>query len=85
MSLSSADVMHYANGVNSSIGSSQTADTFAGGKLNSADGSTEQSSGKSKNAASQAGDSMDVAPMLFGFGSGGTLLKHDMSTLINGL
>lgn len=83
MSLSSADVMHYANGVNSSIGSSQTADTFAGGKLNSADGSTEQSSGKSKNAASQAGDSMDVAPTLFGFGSGGTLLKHDMSTLVN--
>lgn len=83
MSLSSADVMHYANGVNSSIGSSQTADTFAGGKLNSADGSTEQSSGKPKNAASQAGDSMDVAPTLFGFGSGGTLLKHDMSTLIN--
>lgn len=83
MSLSSADVMHYANGVNSSIGSSQTADTFAGGKLNSADGSTEQSSGKFKNAASQAGDSMDVAPTLFGFGSGGTLLKHDMSTLVN--
>ena len=26
---------------------------------------------------------MDVAPTLFGFGSGGTLLKHDMSTLIN--
>lgn len=59
------------------------ADTFAGGKLNSADGSTEQSSGKFKNAVSQAGDSMDVAPTLFGFGSGGTLLKHDMSTLVN--
>lgn len=77
MSLSSADVMHYANGVNSSIGSSETANTFAGGKLNSTGGKDADKSGKTSSATG------DSAQPLFGFSNGGTLLKHDMSTLIN--
>ena len=36
--------------------------------------------------SSDTGDSsnnLDTAPVLFGFGTGGTLFKHDMNALIN--
>ena len=38
--------------------------------------------GKASNA-SDSGNNLDTAPVLFGFGTGGTLLKHDMNALIN--
>lgn len=76
MSMSAGDVMTYAGGLTSSIG--------GGGKFDSSksDGSGTNDSAKSSDTG-DSGNNLDTAPVLFGFGTGGTLLKHDMSALIN--
>ena len=76
MSMSAGDVMNYAGGLTSAIG--------GGGKFDSSksDGSGTNDSAKSSDT-SDSGNNLDTAPVLFGFGTGGTLLKHDMSALIN--
>ena len=67
---------HYAGGLTSAIG--------GGGKFDSSksDGSGTNDSAKSSDTG-DSGNNLDTAPVLFGFGTGGTLLKHDMSALIN--
>lgn len=76
MSMSTGDVMNYAGGLTSAIG--------GGGKFDSSksDGSGTNDSAKSSDTG-DSGNNLDTAPVLFGFGTGGTLLKHDMSALIN--
>lgn len=76
MSMSAGDVMNYAGGLTSAIG--------GGGKFDSSksDGSGTNDSAKSSDTG-VSGNNLDTAPVLFGFGTGGTLLKHDMSALIN--
>lgn len=76
MSMSAGDVMNYAGGLTSAIG--------GGGKFDSSksDGSGTNDSAESSDTG-DSGNNLDTAPVLFGFGTGGTLLKHDMSTLIN--
>lgn len=76
MSMSAGDVMNYAGGLTSAIG--------GGGKFDSSksDGSETNDSAKSSDTG-DSGNNLDTAPVLFGFGTGGTLLKHDMSALIN--
>lgn len=76
MSMSAGDVMNYAGGLTSAIG--------GGGKFDSSksDGSGTNDSAKSSDTG-DSGNNLDTAPVLFGFGTGGTLLKHDMSALIN--
>lgn len=76
MSMSAGDVMNYAGGLTSAIG--------GGGKFDSSKsaGSGTNDSAKSSDTG-DSGNNLDTAPVLFGFGTGGTLLKHDMSALIN--
>lgn len=76
MSMSAGDVMNYAGGLTSAIG--------GGGKFDSSksDGSGTNDSAKSSDTG-DSGNNPDTAPVLFGFGTGGTLLMHDMSALIN--
>lgn len=76
MSMSAGDVMNYAGGLTSAIG--------GGGKFDSSksDGLGTNDSAKSSDTG-DSGNNLDTAPVLFGFGTGGTLLKHDMSALIN--
>lgn len=76
MSMSAGDVMNYAGGLTSAIG--------GGGKFDSSksDGSGTNDSAKSSDTG-DSGNNLDTAPVLFGFGTGGTLLKNDMSALIN--
>lgn len=76
MSMSAGDVMNYAGGLTSAIG--------GGGKFDSSksDGSGTNDSAKSSDTG-DSGNNLDTAPVLFGFGTGGTLLKHDMKALIN--
>lgn len=76
MSMSAGDVMNYAGGLTSAIG--------GGGKFDSSksDGSGTNDSAKSSDTG-DSGNNLDTAPVRFGFGTGGTLLKHDMSALIN--
>ncbi|PKD15439.1 hypothetical protein APC1461_0262 [Bifidobacterium longum] len=76
MSMSAGDVMNYAGGLTSAIG--------GGGKFDSSksDGSGTNDSAKSSDTG-DSGNNLDTASVLFGFGTGGTLLKHDMSALIN--
>lgn len=76
MSMSAGDVMNYAGGLTSAIG--------GGGKFDSSksDGSGTNGSAKSSDTG-DSGNNLDTAPVLFGFGTGGTLLKNDMSALIN--
>lgn len=76
ISMSAGDVMNYAGGLTSAIG--------GGGKFDSSksDGSGTNDSAKSSDTG-DSGNNLDTAPVLFGFGTGGTLLKHDMSALIN--
>lgn len=76
MSMSAGDVMNYAGGLTSAIG--------GGGKFDSSksDGSGTNDSAKSSDTG-DSGNNLDTAPVLFGFGTGGTLLMHDMSALIN--
>lgn len=76
MSMSAGDVMNYAGGLTSAIG--------GGGKFDSSksDGSGTNDSAKSSDTG-DSGNNLDTDPVLFGFGTGGTLLKHDMSALIN--
>ena len=76
MSMSAGDVMNYAGGLTSAIG--------GGGKSDSSKsaGSGTNDSAKSSDTG-DSGNNLDTAPVLFGFGTGGTLLKHDMNALIN--
>lgn len=76
MSMSAGDVMNYAGGLTSAIG--------GGGKFDSSksDGSGTNDSAKSSDTGDSS-NNLDTAPVLFGFGTGGTLLKHDMNALIN--
>lgn len=76
MSMSAGDVMNYAGGLTSAIG--------GGGKFDSSksDGSGTNDSAKSSDTG-DSGNNLDTAPVLFGFGTGGTLFKHDMNALIN--
>lgn len=76
MSMSAGDVMNYAGGLTSAIGGG---DKFDSSK---SDGSGTNDSAKSSDTG-DSGNNLDTAPVLFGFGTGGTLLKHDMSALIN--
>ena len=39
--------------------------------------------GAGNGASADSGNNLDTAPVLFGFGTGGTLFKHDMNALIN--
>lgn len=76
MSMSAGDVMNYAGGLTSAIG--------GGGKSDSSKsaGSGTNDSAKSSDTG-DSGNNLDTAPVLFGFGTGGTLFKHDMNALIN--
>lgn len=76
MSMSAGDVMNYAGGLTSAIG--------GGGKFDSSKsaGSGTNDSAKSSDTG-DSGNNLDTAPVLFGFGTGGTLFKHDMNALIN--
>ena len=87
MSMSAGDVMTYAGGLTSSIGGGGKSDSSksdGSGTNDSAKSSDTGDSGNGKASnASDSGNNLDTAPVLFGFGTGGTLLKHDMSALIN--
>lgn len=76
MSMSAGDVMNYAGGLTSAIGGGDKSDS------SKSDGSGTNDSAKSSDTG-DSGNNLDTAPVLFGFGTGGTLLKHDMSALIN--
>ncbi|NMM93289.1 hypothetical protein [Bifidobacterium oedipodis] len=108
MQMSAGDVMSYASGLTSALGSggkssddahqdAATQDSGnAGDTAKNADktgttGSTDDTSDNGEsdtsddNATGNAGDADNIenaAPILFGFGNNGTLLKHDMSRLI---
>lgn len=76
MSMSAGDVMNYAGGLTSAIGGGDKSDS------SKSDGSGTNDSAKSSDT-DDSGNNLDTAPVLFGFGTGGTLLKHDMNALIN--
>ena len=76
MSMSAGDVMNYAGGLTSAIGGGDKSDS------SKSTGSGTNDSAKSSDTG-DSGNNLDTAPVLFGFGTGGTLLKHDMSALIN--
>lgn len=76
MSMSAGDVMNYAGGLTSAIGGGDKSDSSKSA------GSGTNDSAKSSDTG-DSGDNLDTAPVLFGFGTGGTLLKHDMNALIN--
>lgn len=76
MSMSAGDVMNYAGGLTSAIGGGDKSDSSKSA------GSGTNDSAKSSDT-SDSGNNLDTAPVLFGFGTGGTLLKHDMNALIN--
>lgn len=76
MSMSAGDVMNYAGGLTSAIGGGDKSDS------SKSDGSGTNDSAKSSDTG-DSGNNLDTAPVLFGFGTGGTLLKHDMNALIN--
>lgn len=87
MSMSASDVMNYAGGLTSAIGGGDKSDSSksaGSGANDSAKSSNTSDSGNGKAGnAGDSGNNLDTAPVLFGFGTGGTLLKHDMSALIN--
>lgn len=64
----------------SAAGQSGQSQSNASGSTGTDDGAS-TASGKSGQSG-DAADDTDSAPVLFGFGKGGTLLTHDMSTLI---
>lgn len=76
MSMSAGDVMNYAGGLTSAIGGGDKSDS------SKSTGSGTNDSAKSSDTG-DSGNNLDIAPVLFGFGTGGTLLKHDMNALIN--
>lgn len=76
MSMSAGDVMNYAGGLTSAIGGGDKSDSSKSA------GSGTNDSAKSSDTG-DSGNNLDTAPVLFGFGTGGTLLKHDMHALIN--
>lgn len=76
MSMSAGDVMNYAGGLTSAIGSGDKSDS------SKSDGSGTNDSAKLSDTG-DSGNNLDTAPVLFGLGTGGTLLKHDMNALIN--
>ncbi len=76
MLMSAGDVMDYAGGLTSAIGGGDKSDSSKSA------GSGTNDSAKSSDTG-DSGNNLDTAPVLFGFGTGGTLLKHDMSALIN--
>lgn len=76
MSMSAGDVMNYAGGLTSAIGGGDKSDSSKSA------GSGTNDSAKSSDT-DDSGNNLDTAPVLFGFGAGGTLLKHDMNALIN--
>lgn len=76
MSMSAGDVMNYAGGLTSAIGGDDKSDSSKSA------GSGTNDSAKSSDTG-DSGNNLDTAPVLFGFGTGGTLLKHDMNALIN--
>lgn len=76
MSMSAGDVMNYAGGLTSAIGGGDKSDSSKSA------GSGMNDSAKSSDT-DDSGNNLDTAPVLFGFGTGGTLLKHDMNALIN--
>ena len=76
MSMSAGDVMNYAGGLTSAIGGGDKSDSSKSA------GSGTNDSAKSSDTG-DSGNNLDTAPVLFGFGTGGTLFKHDMNALIN--
>lgn len=76
MSMSAGDVMNYAGDLTSAIGGGDKSDSSKSA------GSGTNDSAKSSDT-DDSGNNLDTAPVLFGFGTGGTLLKHDMNALIN--
>ena len=76
MFMSAGDVMNYAGGLTSAIGGGDKSDSSKSA------GSGTNDSAKSSDT-DDSGNNLDTAPVLFGFGTGGTLLKHDMNALIN--
>ena len=76
MSMSAGDVMNYAGGLTSAIGGGDKSDSSKSAGLGTNDSAKSSDTGDS-------GNNLDTAPVLFGFGTGGTLLKHDMNALIN--
>lgn len=76
MSMSAGDVMNYAGGLTSAIGGGDKSDSSKSA------GSGTNDSAKSSDT-DDSGNNLDTAPVLFGFGTGGTLLNHDMNALIN--
>lgn len=76
MSMSAGDVMNYAGGLTSVIGGGDKSDSSKSA------GSGTNDSAKSSDT-DDSSNNLDTAPVLFGFGTGGTLLKHDMNALIN--
>lgn len=76
MLMSAGDVMDYAGGLTSAIGGGDKSDSSKSA------GSGTNDSAKSSDTG-DSGNNLDTAPVLFGFGTGGTLLKHDMNALIN--
>ncbi|WP_250234767.1 hypothetical protein [Bifidobacterium longum] len=76
MSMSAGDVMNYAGGLTSAIGGGDKSDSSKSA------GSGMNDSAKSSDTG-DSGNNLDTAPVLFGFGTGGTLLEHDMNALIN--
>lgn len=76
ISMSAGDVMNYAGGLTSVIGGGDKSDSSKSA------GSGTNDSAKSSDT-DDSGNNLDTAPVLFGFGTGGTLLKHDMNALIN--
>ena len=76
MSMSAGDVMNYAGGLTSAIGGGDKSDSSKSAGSGTNDSARSSDTGDSSN-------NLDTAPVLFGFGTGGTLLKHDMNALIN--
>ena len=87
MSMSAGDVMNYAGGLTSAIGGGDKSDSSKSAGSGTNDSAKSSDTGDSGNGkasnASDSGNNLDTAPVLFGFGTGGTLLKHDMKALIN--
>lgn len=97
MSMSAGDVMSYANGLTSALGGGKSSGDSGASGSGDAGQSGQSQSNTSGSAATgdgaattsgkpgqpgDAADDTDAAPVLFGFDKGGTLLTHDMSTLI---
>lgn len=87
MSMSAGDVMNYAGGLTSAIGGGDKSDSSKSAGSGTNDSAKSSDTGDSGNGkasnASDSGNNLDTAPVLFGFGTGGTLFKHDMNALIN--